>query len=130
MNIVAKFLAFFWVILFMLLLNLNVFGQSSAPALEGTVLLIKPNTSQAPEAVRDNLLSLEVCCYLGYENASEEHILLISAPGASVAQAHNTVMQAYPNATIEELSAEAWFERIGYRMLVTGEKVPLNKQNK
>jgi hypothetical protein len=127
MNIVAKFLSFFWVIFFLLLINLNVFGQSSAPALEGTVLLIKPNTGQAPEAVRDNLLSLEVCCYLGYENASEEHILLISAPGANVAQARNTVMQAYPNAVIEELSAEAWFERIRYRMLVTGEKVPLNK---
>lgn len=128
MNTAIKFLPVFWVSLFMLLINLtNASAQGNAPALEGTVLLIKPNTSGAPEAVRDNLLSLEICCYLGYENSTEEHILIVSAPNANVTQTHNTVMQAYPGAAIEELSANAWFQRIGYKMLVTGEKVQLNE---
>ncbi|MCS6905000.1 MAG: hypothetical protein NZ576_06415 [Bacteroidia bacterium] len=106
----------------------TAFAQASAPAIEGTILLIKPNFSGEEVTVRENLINLGVCCYMGYQNDSEEHVLLVSTnSNTSIAEVENKVRLVYPNASIEVLSSENWFQRIGYRILVTGQREKIQK---
>ncbi|MCS6905454.1 MAG: hypothetical protein RML72_03625 [Bacteroidia bacterium] len=117
-------------VLFFLIAQVHYVFAQEPPVLEGTILLVKPNAMDSVSAVRENLLSLGICCYMGYDNTSEEHILIVAESNspngnARIDAAHHKVKQAYPSASIEILSTQAWYRRIGYKYLVTGQKVEL-----
>lgn len=93
----------------------------------GTILTLQVN-DKAIDEVREEVLALEVCCYLGYFDEIEAHALIVSSPNPNpeIAEALSKLNARFNNPVIEQMLTEDFYLQLGYRLAVTGEKLELD----